>query len=75
MSPAMADLATRIETVAGRSFEVETEEGRAKEHSLDSLIKADQYLAKLDASQATSLAGMGYRRVRMRPPGSTGPSS
>jgi hypothetical protein len=69
----MSELSERITEVAGESFEVETEEGRARHHSLSELIKADQYQRRLDANQATSLAQMGYRRVRMRPPGTTGP--
>lgn len=68
----MADLAETIESVASKSKKVWSEEGGAETHDLASLVKADEHLRKTQASQATSLAGMGYRRVRLKPPGATG---
>lgn len=68
----MSDLATTIETVAGQSKKVWTEEGGKETHSLWDLVQADEHLRKTEAAKANTLAGMGYRRVRMKPPGATG---
>lgn len=70
----MSELSTTIETVASQSRKVWTEEGGKETHSLTDLIKADEHLQKTNAAQATSLSAMGYRRVRMKPPGATGPT-
>lgn len=69
----MADLADRIAEVAGRPFEVETEEGRSKQHSLGSLVEADKYLRKVTASTGTTLASKGIQFGRFVPPGAVGP--
>lgn len=68
----MSDLSTTIETVASKSRKVWSEEGGKETHDLSELVKADEHLRKTAAAQATSLSGMGYRRVRMKPPGATG---
>lgn len=71
----MDDLSTRIVSVANKSFEVETEEGRAKQHSLDSLLKVQQYRDSVTAGAATTIQTMGRRTFRQKPPGMTGPRS
>lgn len=68
----MSDLSTQIETLASKSKKVWSEEGGKETHELSELVQADEHLRKVEASQATTLKGMGYRRVRMKPPGATG---
>jgi hypothetical protein len=62
----MADLTDQIEDAAASPKKVTGDAGSVEAHSLDELVKADQYLASKAAAQSS---GRGLLLSQFKPPG------
>lgn len=62
----MADLETRINTVAGEPAMARDDEGQMQQHNLRDLIEADKHLRRTASAGRT---GLPIRIGKFRPPG------